>query len=221
MRISAQSTLIANGPFIKHTAMLKTLISIILSKFVPLVQEADRRYKVTLLENHPNIFLGKNVHIEKTAKIEIVNGGKIRVGSNTALYDGVLLETRGGNITIGDNCSINAYTVIYGHGNTKIGNNVLIAGHCMVIPNSHNYKNPHLKIMEQGSTKKGIVIGDDVWIGHGCSILDGVTIGKGSVIAAGSVVNRSIPPYHVIGGVPAKFIKKRRLPTKEKKSQQE
>lgn len=169
------------------------------------------QYKYYSLTQDKNIILGKNVFINNDAKIEIRYGGKIKIGNNNHIFDGVLILSYGGKIIIGNNCNINPYTIVYGHGNTKIGNNVLIAGHCMIIPNSHNYKNPNLTIMEQGNTSKGIIIEDDVWIAHSCTILDGVTIGRGSVIAAGSVVNKSIPPYCVYGGIPAKFLKKREL----------
>jgi acetyltransferase-like isoleucine patch superfamily enzyme len=158
-------------------------------------------------------FYSRNIKIHKSSKISrksivrIVNGGSIEVGKNCELLPGVILMTYGGVISIGDNCSINPYTIIYGHGNTSIGSNVLIAGHCMIIPANHNYKNHEIPIQHQGLTAKGIVIEDDVWIGNGCSILDGVTIGAGSVVAAGSVVTKSISPNSVVGGVPAKLLK--------------
>jgi acetyltransferase-like isoleucine patch superfamily enzyme len=118
--------------------------------------------------------------------------------------------TYGGIIEIGSNCSINPYTIIYGHGlGTKIGNNVLIAGHCMIIPANHNFSHTDVPINKQGINSKGIIIEDDVWIGSGCQILDGITIGKGAVIAAGAVVNKSVEPYNIVGGVPAKIIGKR------------
>lgn len=120
-----------------------------------------------------------------------------------------MLFTYGGDISIGKKCSINPYTIIYGHGNTKIGDNVLIAGQCMIIPSSHQFSDVRKSINTQGLTYKGIVIEDDVLISHGCSVLDGVTIGTGSVIGAGSVVNRSVPPFSICAGVPAKVISKR------------
>lgn len=123
--------------------------------------------------------------------------------------DGVLVLTYGGNIRIGRQCSINPYTVIYGHGNTTIGDNVLIAGGCMIIPSNHTFSRLDIPINQQGNTARGIVIEDNVWIGHGCSILDGVTIGEGSVVAAGSVVTRSTPPRVVVAGIPAKVVKNR------------
>lgn len=64
-------------------------------------------------------------------------------------------------------------------------------------------------IKSQGNTIKGINIGDDVWIGANVSILDGVTIENGAVIAAGAVVNKDVPKYKVVGGVPAKIIGER------------
>ncbi|MBZ5857987.1 acyltransferase [Flavihumibacter profundi] len=149
------------------------------------------------------------VYVALSAKLEVRGGGAIIIGEGTEIMDGVLILTYGGIIQIGKNCSINAYAVLYGHGGLNIGDNVLIAGGTMIIPNQHNYKNKNKLIIEQGCTSSGIIIEDDVWIGHGCSILDGITISKGTVVAAGSVVNKSTEPYSVIGGVPSRLIKYR------------
>jgi acetyltransferase-like isoleucine patch superfamily enzyme len=156
-----------------------------------------------------NIRLGDDVHIHPTAHIEIINGGNVIIGSNSEILNGVLLITHGGNIEIGRNCKINPYTVIYGLGNVQIGNDVLIAGHCMIVPDNHRFDNIDIPINMQGSIKKGIKINDNVWIGHACSILDGVEIGSGSIIAAGSVVNKNVRNNVIVGGVPAKIIKER------------
>lgn len=189
--------------------MGKTIVVMLLN----LSKKISDRFR-TMVNRHfkddKTIVLGSNVRISKDAKLECRYGGSISIGDNTEILDGVLILTYGGNIKIGKQCSINPYTIVYGHGGTSIGDNVFIAGHCMVIPNTHNYQNKHLTIFEQGGTSKGIVIEDDVWIAHGCSILDGVVVGKGSVVGAGSVVNESIPPYSVYAGVPAKLIKERK-----------
>lgn len=191
------------------------------NKFLDKPKESFIKTAIIKLKKSPPfnlIFFNKkntDVHIHKTcniyesAKIEQRYGGKIFINENTEILDGVLILTYGGNIEIGKNCSINPYTIIYGHGNTKIGNNVLIAGHCMVIPSNHHFADKTKPIFLQGNSSRGIVIEDDVWIAHGCSILDGVTIGKGSIIAAGSVVNTDVPSYTIYGGVPAKLIKNR------------
>jgi acetyltransferase-like isoleucine patch superfamily enzyme len=89
-----------------------------------------------------------------------------------------------------------------------IGNNCLIASGTTFIDAGHEYSKS-LNINIQPLTVGEIHIEDDVWIGMSCSILKGVTIGQGSVLGAGSVVNKSIPPYEVWAGVPARFIKKR------------
>jgi acetyltransferase-like isoleucine patch superfamily enzyme len=157
-----------------------------------------------------NIKIGSKTHVYPGVRIETRYGGKIEIGKESEILDGVLVLTYGGDIKIGNFCSINPYTIIYGHGGTTIGNNVLIAGHCMIIPGNHNFLDCDIPIGRQGHTAKGIVIGDDVWISHGCSILDGVTIGKGSIIGAGSVVTSSLPPYSIAVGVPAKIKKNRK-----------
>ncbi|MDO9000940.1 MAG: acyltransferase [Bacteroidota bacterium] len=155
------------------------------------------------------IQIGKNTRISKTAKIEIKFGGEIIIGENCEILDGVIIYTYGGTIVIGNNCSINPYTIIYGHGGTSIGNDVLIAGHCMIIPNEHIYKKTDLTIREQGCISKGITIEDDVWLGHGVTITDGVTINTGSIIGAGSVVTKSTNSFTINYGTPSREIKKR------------
>ena len=157
-----------------------------------------------------NVSIGPGNKLHSTASLDTSMGGKIVIGSNNEILNGCLLMTYGGSISIGDNCSINPYTVLYGHGEgLVIGNHVLIAGHCLIIPANHVFVRTDITINKQGTFSKGIIIEDDVWIAAGCQILDGVTIGKGAIIAAGSVVNKSVEPYTIVGGVPAKLIKKR------------
>jgi acetyltransferase-like isoleucine patch superfamily enzyme len=85
---------------------------------------------------------------------------------------------------------------------------------------NHVFDDPTRPMVEQGITAEGIVVEDDVWIGAGAIITDGVRICKGAVVAAGAVVTQDVPPYTVVGGVPAKALRKidgtqRRDPSKQ------
>ncbi len=113
---------------------------------------------------------------------------------------------------IGAYCTIQYGCLLYGVGGLEIGDNTRIAAHTVISPMNHIYSDPNIPIWKQGETAIGIKIGNDVWIGNGAKILDGVTIGDGCVIGAGSVVTKSIPPFSVAVGVPAKVIKQRRMP---------
>ena len=154
------------------------------------------------------IFIDKSSAVNKNSKI-YVDGKLLKIGKNTTIHEDVYIRLYGGFISIGDNCSINPYCVIYGHGGLEIGSNVRIAAHCTIIPSNHIFDNINIPITEQGEKMLGIKIMDDVWIGTGVRVLDGVTIGQGSVIGAGSVVTKSIPDYSVVVGIPAKILKKR------------
>jgi acetyltransferase-like isoleucine patch superfamily enzyme len=171
-------------------------------------QRRENRLRVRLEQQA--VSLGQQVRMHDTVQLDTSYGGRIAVGSHTELLPGVLLMTYGGSIQVGERCSINPYTVIYGHGEgVRIGNDVLIAGHCLIIPANHVFTRTDIPINRQGTSSKGITIDDDVWIGAGCRILDGVHIGKGAIIAAGSVVNKSVEPFTIVGGVPAKKLKDR------------
>lgn len=188
--------------------MLKKLYKRTIYKIIDIKIKLNSKLRKLSLSFHPDIQLGKNVTIGKDVKIACIWGGTIKIGNNTHVRDGVILYTYGRDIIIGDYCTINPYCIIYGQGGTTIGHNVLIAGHTMVVPQNHIFDNTEKPIRYSGSTEKGITIEDNVWIAHSCSILDGVTIKTGSVIAAGSVLNTSTEPYSLFGGVPAKLLKK-------------
>ncbi|QAA82189.1 acyltransferase [Aequorivita sp. H23M31] len=116
--------------------------------------------------------------------------------------------SNGKNVEIGADCQINENVFIQG---AKIGNNVLIAPNVAILSNSHNHNNIEIPIRNQGeSDPNPPIIEDDVWLGRNVVVMPGVVIGKGSIIGAGAVVTKSVVPYSVMGGVPAKLIKMRK-----------
>jgi acetyltransferase-like isoleucine patch superfamily enzyme len=154
---------------------------------------------------------GSNISIHKSCDIKFsasldAQYGKITIGKHSIIDKGAILRTYGGYIYIGDNCSVNPYCILYGEGGLTIGNGVRIGAHTAIITANHIFNDPGKFIFLQGMSKKGIVIEDDVWIGAGVQIVDGVILSKGTVVGAGSVVTKSTKPYAVIVGVPAKVI---------------
>jgi acetyltransferase-like isoleucine patch superfamily enzyme len=153
----------------------------------------------------PGVKLGRNCLIDAWS----FGRGQISIGKRTEIQDYCRLQTYGGSITIGDDCSLNPFCIVYGHGGLRIGNAVRIATGCVIIPANHTFSDPSRPIMMQPESRKGIVIEDDVWVGARCVILDGVTVGSGAVIAAASVVSKDVEPMTVVAGVPARLIKRR------------
>ena len=158
---------------------------------------------------------GRKCKIESCALIQSVSSHGIKLGDNVTVCHGALIRPTGywrGNLgwglTIGDNSSIGAYSYIGCSGRITIGNNVMIGPNVSIIAENHIYTEDSKNFKEQGVSNKGITISDNVWIGTKATILDGVTIGQGSIIAAGAVVTQDVPSSVVVGGVPAKVIKK-------------
>lgn len=157
------------------------------------------------------IRLGNDVVVERGAMLSVDRKGKsfIAIGANSYLYSSCVIKAVDGWIKIGHNCTVNEFAILHGDGGLEIGNDVRIAAQVRIIAMNHIYDDPEVPIRLQGIRANGIKIGDDVWLGVGSTVLDGVTIGKGSVIGAGAVVTKDIPPYSIAVGVPAKVIKKR------------
>lgn len=158
------------------------------------------------------ILIGDRVRIDSNVCINsAAQNSKIILKDKVMLARGVeMLSLDDGYIEIGENTFIGPYSCFAGPGHIRIGKNCLIAAHSGIFANNHQFADPTRNIVDQGLICKGIAIEDDCWLGSGVKVLDGVTIGWGSVIGAGAVVTKDIPPFSVAVGVPAKVISQRK-----------
>ncbi|GEM_PF-3419091 len=144
--------------------------------------------------------------------VEITGGKNICVGSNINImkYTSLYANNKG-KIMVGDNVSINSNTCIGASngGEIIIKNNVLIANNVVIRAADHAFESVKKPIIKQGHNGGKIVIGDDCWICANVVITKDVAIGDHSVVAAGSVVTHDVEPFSVVGGAPAKLIRRR------------
>ncbi len=149
--------------------------------------------------------IGKNSVVSPHAIIE--EPEKIVIGDNVQIKPGVVLRPETGFIYIGNNVVINHYTVIHGKGGVEIGDWTIIAPHCGLFAQNHSVDSFDMPITKQPNVGKGITLMGDNWLGANCTILDGVALGKGTVVGAGALVTKSFPMGVIVGGNPARFLK--------------
>lgn len=116
----------------------------------------------------------------------------IELGDDTYLKEGCILDSYGGRITIAGPCAFGQNTAMHGGGGISIGRYVIVGAQCYFVASNHAFRSPELPIMLQGDYRRGISIGNNVWIGGGVIILDGVTVGDNAVIGAGTLVTRDV-----------------------------
>lgn len=148
---------------------------------------------------------GKGAIIRRSVRLDLIPSKKLILGKYSIIEQYALINNQMGDIIIGDNTHINTRSKIVGP--VTIGNNVIMGGDSQITGLTHNYRDVTRPICKQGVTPERTVIEDDVWIGGNSCIIQGLTIGTHSLIAAGSVVTKSVPPYSVVGGNPAKLIR--------------
>ncbi len=202
-----------------------TFFSLVLLKSVQLM----RNVKVLLQGNFAtHLFLGKNVQFFNLSNIKfgkwvqlddhvyvsglgkqlVVFGNNVRIGAFSRVVASTSFNNVGEFIRIGNNVGIGEFAYLGGGGGLEIGDDCIIGQYFSCHPENHNFNNSDDLIRLQGVTRQGIRIGNNCWIGSKVTILDGVEIGENCVIAAGAVVTKSMPSNTIIGGVPAKVIKK-------------
>jgi acetyltransferase-like isoleucine patch superfamily enzyme len=151
-------------------------------------------------------FLGKKVWIDK--RVEFMRfPKKISIDAEVVVKEGarICACNREANISIGKRTTVGYHTFIFASSRIEIGNDCLIAPFVYIVDSNHSIvKNK--RINQQRNSSEKIVIKDDVWLGSNVTILKGVTIGEGAVIAAGSLVNKDIEPYSINAGSPSKVI---------------
>jgi len=179
-----------------------------------LAQVTDRSYISSHAHIHcPKLHLGRSCFIDDGVTIYAhSDGGEVRLGDRVHLYRGTIIEVgAGGSVIIGDDTHVQAYCNLKGFlGDLLIGRNVQIAPHCGFSPYEHNFERRDVPIKTQGVRSAGdIVLEDDVWLGLGVAVLEGVRIGKGAVVGAGAVVTKDLPAHAVAVGVPARVMRMR------------
>lgn len=129
----------------------------------------------------------------------------VTLGRAVTIYPRVGFRGRG-RLKIGDFCSINSGVIFGLTCDLTLGNYVMVADNVSFRTADHGYSGLDVPMLEQGEHSLPITVGDDVWIGANATILRGVTIGRGSIIAAHAVVVKDVQPFEIVGGVPAKVI---------------
>ncbi len=161
-----------------------------------------------LAQRNPGVSLAPKCYIHPDARIH-PRGSKLSIGARSIVSPGACIQ---GQVAIGEDCSVNAYSILVGDkdGPITIGNGVRIAPHVMMFASNHIFASTDIPIHKQHVEAAPITIEDDVWIAGLVAVTAGVRIGHGSVIGAGSVVTKDIPPWSIAVGVPARVIRSRK-----------
>lgn len=161
---------------------------------------------------HPGIKTEGYVFLPKHYDISKGKGAQFTIGGFVWIGEGCAFRAHEGTLRIGRKCTFGGKNTINCYNHVEVGEESLWADHIYVVDFDHWYIDPHMNIRSQGIRKEHVIIERNTWIAEKATILRGVTVGEGSVIGAMSLVTRDVPPYAVIGGVPARVLKYRRNP---------
>jgi len=148
---------------------------------------------------------GRHSVIHRSVRMDTPPYRKFQLGRYSVIESFCCINNAVGDVIIGDHTRVGLHNTIIGP--VRIGNHVNLAQGITVTALNHNFSDPERRIDEQGISTTPVTIGDDIWIGANAVILPGVSIGNHSVVAAGAVVTKDVPPRSLVAGVPARIIK--------------
>lgn len=148
---------------------------------------------------------GKHSVVHRSVRMDTPPYRKFSLGDYSVIESFSCINNAVGDVIIGDHTRIGLHNTIIGP--VTIGCHVNLAQGITVTALNHNFEDSDKRIDEQGVSTTPVTIEDDIWIGANAVILPGVTIGNHSVVAAGAVVTKNVPPHSLVAGVPAKIIK--------------
>lgn len=176
--------------------------------------------KGVMIRHGLKITVSDNVIIDDEAVLDAKGGTNsgIYIGENTIVSRGVVLSCKDDNITVGANCTVGINTIVHGMQGSPviIGDYVLIGAFCYFIGGGPYVTDDlDLPFKKQGTLPQGgINVANNVWFGSNVQILDGTSIGTGSIVGASTVVNKDVQAFDVVAGAPMKVIKSRKAQTK-------
>jgi acetyltransferase-like isoleucine patch superfamily enzyme len=169
-----------------------------------------------VIRNPLHITLGRGVVIEGDCEVQGLSrqgvhlGDHVTVGRHAMIRpSGYYGREMGEGLRVGARSNVGPYCYLGCGGHVDIGEDVLMGPRVSIIAENHNFQDAKKTIKSQGINRQGIVIENNCWLGANSVILDGVRIGTGSIVAAGCVVTKSVPPNSIVAGVPGRVIKRR------------
>ena len=156
-----------------------------------------------------NVFIGDDSYVNAYARNGTRLGDDVRIREGAWIQSTSTLDEPGVGLTIGDGTYIGPRCLLGAGGGITIGRRVTLGAGVHVLAENHEFRDAATLIQDQGVTRAGITIEDDVWIGNNVIVLDGVRVGRGAVIGAGAIVTRDVPAFAVAVGNPARVIRTR------------
>ncbi|MGE0454225.1 MAG: hypothetical protein AB7O37_17060 [Vicinamibacteria bacterium] len=161
---------------------------------------------------HPHkIRIGDDVVIDDLVLLDAKgehNRG-IEIGNGVFLGRGTILSCKDGDITLADHVNLGFHCEIFSGSSVSVGRHGLFAAYVYLVGGGHDFERAEVPVLEQGRSSRGIALGDNVWLGTGAKVLDGVRIGGNVVVGANAVVNADLPDGVVAAGLPARVIRRR------------
>ncbi len=162
---------------------------------------------------HPNkISIGSGVIIDENCLLDAkgASNNGITIGDDAYIGRNSILSCKNGDIILNSNVNIGFNCELYSANILEVGENTLIAAYCYIVGGGHTFEEIDVPIRDQKKHAYGIKIGKNAWLGAKSIIMDNCNIGDSSIIGAGAVVAKSVPPFTIAAGIPAKVIKERK-----------
>jgi acetyltransferase-like isoleucine patch superfamily enzyme len=156
-----------------------------------------------------DMWIGDGVAVDEGCQLDArgCEPGEFRLGDGVLISRGCIVSGKDGPLAIGPRVNIGAGCIMYASTRLEIGADTMLAAHCFVGGGRYEvHGRLDIPIAEQPEPRRGVVIEEDCWLGAGVTVVDGVRVGRGSIIGAGSVVTQDVVPYSIMAGVPARRI---------------
>jgi len=189
--------------FIREHRMLHPRYLLMLTRFI--------KFKLV----HRRVVTRGFVFLPRHYEVVVGKGATITIGKWVVIGRNNNIRCHEGDMVIGDKTVFGCDNTINSFAGVHIGEQCLFADSIYIVDFDHNYWDPVMPVRSQGIVMQPVRLEGNTWIGAKSTIVRGVTVGWGSVIGAMSLVNRDVPPFSVVGGVPARVLRQRPVPEDE------